>query len=379
MKKTRQLLLSLTLSLAFLLFSTPAGGIATYAASCNWHIVSSPNPSTQTINDLNAVTAVSASDIWAVGTAYLHGSYNQAIIEHWNGTAWKLVANPPNTFALNGIAAISANDIWAVGGAGSTVTEHWNGSTWTLVPGPNPSDVSILSGVSAVATNNVWAVGHYFDNSNNKRTLVEHWDGKSWSIVASPNVGSNFNALSGVKAITANNVWAVGDVYDFHTNVDQTLIEHWDGSVWKVVSTPSIPSAGFSAITAVTASDMWAVGLILINGGTNTQPLTEHWNGSKWSIVTGPTPYSSFLSGVSALSTNNVWAAGTFNSSSGAASTLVEHWDGTQWTTVSSPSPAEFNYLNGIVAISSTRIWAVGDFQGGMANNIGFTLSETYC
>ncbi len=379
MKKTGQILLSLTLSLAFLLFSTSTGSSASYAASCNWHIVNSPNPSGQTYATLNAVAAISTNDIWAVGTATINGSSIESIIEHWNGTTWKLVPNPPATFTLNGISAVSSDDIWAVGGAGSTVTEHWNGSQWTLVPSPDPSDVSILTGVSAVSTNNVWAIGYYFDNSNTRRTLIEHWDGKSWSVVASPNVGTNPDALNSVKAISASNIWAVGFFYSSPKNADQPLIEHWDGSSWKIVSTPSIPSAGLSAITSVSAGDLWAVGAIFINGGVNIQPLIEHWNGSKWSIIIGPTPYNSYLLGISALSANNIWAAGTYNSSSGAALTLIEHWDGTQWTTVSSPSPLEFNYLNGIVAISSTHIWAVGSFSGGLANNNSPTLTETYC
>ncbi len=378
MKKIGQLLLS-SLPLAFLLFSTWAGGNAAYASTCNWHVVPSPSPPTQTVNDLNAVAAVSASDIWAVGVAYLNGRINQAIIEHWNGTAWKLVVHPSGAFSLTSITMISAHDIWTVGGVGQTVTEHWNGTKWALVASPNPSSEALLTGVSAIATNNVWAVGYYFDNSNNKRTLVEHWDGKSWSIVASPNVGSNYNALSGVKAVTANNVWAVGDVYDFHSNIDQTLIEHWNGSAWSVVTTPSIPSAGLSSVTVITASDLWAVGITLINGGTNTQPLTEHWNGSSWSIVTGPTPYSSFLSSAVALSTKDVWAVGAFNSSSGGASTLVEHWNGMQWATVSSPSPGPFSYLYSVTAVSSTHIWAVGAVFGGTANSDTTTLVETYC
>ena len=144
MKKTGQLLLTMALSLAFLLFSTPAAGIASRAsvASCNWHIVNSPTPSPQNYSQLNAVTAVSASAIWAVGIAYLNRTPNQAITEHWNGTTWKLVANPPNTITLNGISAISANDIWAVGGyqdsnfAAHTLTEPWNGNTWSIVPSP---------------------------------------------------------------------------------------------------------------------------------------------------------------------------------------------------------------------------------------------------
>src|SRR6266487_3561651 len=89
---------------------------------------------------------------------------------------------------LNGIAAVSASDVWAVGfyiDAG-TLIEHWNGSSWKVVPSPNLGvqhvDVS-LSSVAAVSASNVWAVGSYLDVSNNTntyKTLSEHWNGSSW-------------------------------------------------------------------------------------------------------------------------------------------------------------------------------------------------------
>src|SRR6266567_9008360 len=150
MKVTRQFLLSLALPLAFLLFCIPTGGSAAHATTCNWRVVSSPNPSTQTFNSLNAIAAVSASNIWAVGTAELNGSPNQAIIEHWNGTTWNLVSTQLKSSVLNSIAVISASDIWAVGGSGQTLTAHWNGTTWTTVASPNPSSESFLTGVSAI-------------------------------------------------------------------------------------------------------------------------------------------------------------------------------------------------------------------------------------
>ena len=94
---------------------------------------------------------------------------------------------------LNGIAAVSASDVWAVGfyidGGDNTLIEHWNGSSWKVVPSPNLGvqhvDVS-LSSVAAVSASNVWAVDSYLDVSNNTNTLSEHWNGSSWRVVPSP-------------------------------------------------------------------------------------------------------------------------------------------------------------------------------------------------
>src|SRR5947209_19350297 len=98
-------------------------------ASCNWRVVPSPNPATgKTIfNTLNGVAAVSANDVWAVGTE-MNSTPNQAIVEHWNGTKWQLSKPAQASFAeLNGVVALAADNVWAVG----TLIEHWNGSTWS--------------------------------------------------------------------------------------------------------------------------------------------------------------------------------------------------------------------------------------------------------
>src|SRR5204862_547524 len=103
--------------------------------------------------------------------------------------------------------------------------------------------------------------------------------------------GSRSSYLSGVAAVSANDIWAVGG----------SLIEHWDGSNWSVVPSPS-PSAGYSnlyGVAAVSANDVWAVGS---SGYDPFQTLTEHWNGRSWSVVPSPNPgiYSQ-LNGVAAV------------------------------------------------------------------------------
>src|SRR2546421_12759221 len=57
--------------------------------------------------------------------------------------------------------------------------------------------------------------------------------GSSWSVVQSPNVGTSSNDLNGVAVVSSSNVWAVGE-----DNTNQALIEQWNGSSWKVVSSP---------------------------------------------------------------------------------------------------------------------------------------------
>src|SRR5206468_8477548 len=112
--------------------------------------------------------------------------------------------------------------------------------------------------------------------------------------------------LNGVAAISASNVWAVGT----HTAANGayvTLIEHWDGVRWSVVTSPS-PSATNNTLTAAAgtgASDVWAAGWTLDGGA-----LIEHWNGSSWSVVANPAPSGSLLYAVKAISPTDAWAVG---------------------------------------------------------------------
>ncbi len=121
--------------------------------------------------------------------------------------AWSIIQSPSpgaNGNDLSGVAAISAHDVWAVG---TTVTsnsamliEHWNGSAWSLVNVPNPpNQYDNLVGATAIASNDIWAVGDYYTSSIPAQTLAVHWNGSNWSQVSSPNPSSFVDDLSSVS------------------------------------------------------------------------------------------------------------------------------------------------------------------------------------
>src|SRR5207244_2669724 len=98
---------------------------------------------------------------------------------------------------------------------------------------------STLQGVAALSASNIWAVGAYF-NAGLSQTLIEHWDGATWSIVPSPNQGTTYdNYLYGVAALSANDVWAVGNYRNTPGYYLYTLTKHWDGATWSIVPSPS--------------------------------------------------------------------------------------------------------------------------------------------
>jgi hypothetical protein len=213
-----------------------------------WSIVPSQDPGLS-INKLNDIAAVSANDVWAVGISSDGNSptLGQVLIEHWNGRQWSVVKNPDVKSSdnfLTSVTAVSATDIWAVGtssnsistNAGQTLIEHWNGTRWSVVPSPNvdgkgnvvgslvnsmapvPTAGSVgdmLASISAISANDIWAVGTSFTNinSNNgiEKSFTLHWNGQQWSLIKSPNPGSDTTMLISVDHIPGtSHAWTVG-------------------------------------------------------------------------------------------------------------------------------------------------------------------------
>lgn len=98
--------------------------------------------------------------------------------------------------------------------------------------------------------------------ASSDKTLIEHWDGGGWSIVTSPSPASN-DTLTGVAARSATDVWAVGTRVDRSgaIPIDRTLTEHWNGTSWSVVASPNV-GANDNLLNGVSATpgDVWAVG-----------------------------------------------------------------------------------------------------------------------
>jgi hypothetical protein len=156
-----------------------------------------------------------------VGTS--SGSAGQlTLIEHWDGTAWSIVPSPSpatgvpgDSNTLDAIGGTGPDDLWAAGwdanedtGSISLLFELWNGTSWTAVASPTPlGSFQIANAITAISADDIWAVGE--DLTDGNVTLAAHWNGKKWSIVSTPNLtgGRDIqNELSGVAAIGPDNV-----------------------------------------------------------------------------------------------------------------------------------------------------------------------------
>src|SRR5687768_17542564 len=64
------------------------------------------------------------------------------------------------------------------------------------------------------------------------------------SIITSPNPASNANKLNAAAAVTSNSIWAVGSFVD-SSGVSQTLIEHWNGNRWSIITSRNAPGNNY--------------------------------------------------------------------------------------------------------------------------------------
>jgi hypothetical protein len=309
----------------------------------------------------------------------------------WTVQKTQLLGTSDNS--LGPVAGSSPADVWAVGDylpdaaasnqdATLSFAEHYNGKAWTVVRTPNAGpNFSSFYGLAATG-GEAWAVGEHLNAAYQDRGLVEVWNGHSWSIADTPQPGSLRDMFFGAAALSANDVWVVGD-QEGADGIFETLAEHWDGSSWTVVPTPDPGWAGnhLYAMDAVSPDDVWAVGQEL-TGSTPDQPLVEHWNGTCWSVVSLPGVPSSnvLLDGITAARDGQVWAVGEADSPAGGGQPLIEHHaPGQGWQVQTLPAvPGKANWANLYgVAASGGTVYAVGTYvDPATDNNNALVLSS---
>jgi hypothetical protein len=363
----------------------PTAGRVAEPSPNDWSVATTPNPGVWG-NIILGMSARTVNDVWAVGIQETETS-NGTLAIHWNGANWTAVPTPnPSSDcqdgniqwtgqALHGVDAVSATDVWVVGSGcydEAPIIEHWDGSSWSLVAGARHSkgfdSMAALYDVAAISASNVWAVG--YQGTDDFSTYIDHWNGTSWSEAASPGGSSNY--FTSISATGPNDIWAVGLAGGGHN-----LIEHFDGSSWSVVASPQPAGAsGLDSVTAISPTDAWAVGS---KRGTapRESTFTLHWNGSTWSEVPSPNPSNApsatnQLRSVAALSPNNVWAVGMYENEQTnfhQNRTLVLHWDGLSWSIVASPTPGLTGELTAVaarpspLAVRQKQIFAGGFFS----------------
>lgn len=201
--------------------------------------------------NLRGVWVLSSSDVWACGVG--------GVILHFDGTSWSSVSSGFTT-DNDACWASSSTDVWFTGGAialrydGSTFTKYTFAGTMLAVSGTGPNDVYVTG-----------------ENTN-----VHRWNGSAWTTLTP---GTGTTSYLTVLAVPSSGAW-VSDVMPSKQTV------FWSGSSW----TNKAVSAYFNSMSDVGTSDIWGVG----NSGK-----VAHWNGTAWSTPTTP------------LGTANLWSVTT--------------------------------------------------------------------
>jgi len=284
-----------------------------------------PSPDAPGADDtfLNDMAYVAADDIWAVGRGYGQfnpGDYNQlTFATHYDGSEWSVVPTPsPNpapelTFCeLNAVEALSSTNVWAAGtkwdqdpatgyvGLHNLVL-HWDGSSWQTVPTPIPGSIG-LQGVSgdgiydilALAPDDIWFFGEWIritpQSFTVRQALAMHYDGSSFTVHEDmPVVGSNGATILASDAASPNDIWAVGMAGDGDPATNQSYIYHWDGSQWEHRPAPQVPGYQhvLGDVKVLATDDVWISGSSWAPPNTVTQFML-HWDGSGHEFIQVP-------------------------------------------------------------------------------------------
>lgn len=330
------------------------------------------------LNKPSAIATIAGDDVWVVGSTKDDAHAIRTGAEHWDGSGWSQVPVPDvggEANALNGVDASGSKNVWAVGyssaraGRQVTLIERWNGTRWQVATSPNAgtSGDNVLTSVDVLGANNAWAVGSS-RTSKARKSLIQRWNGTSWELVSSPNPGTLGNSLLGVAAAGPDDIWAVG----WRNSGDglRSLLLHYDGTRWTAGS--AVPNVGtgdnvLTGVSAVSGDDVWATGYYV--DGEEHKTLTLHYDGSSWSHVpsrNGPDG-TSVLMGVDASSPTNAWAAGfEYRTATHRYVASTQRWDGSGWTVspndISDDGKKESAMFDVAKAPGSSQVWAIGRF-----------------
>ncbi len=321
-------------------------------------------------SEVAGVAALSSRDAWAAGTEC--GSpcdTSTLLVGHWNGKKWGLI-RPPAKFvnnALNAsasaVAPVSASVAWVFADENVVVNHSFallrSRSSWSPVT-DLATGTSITTAV-APSAKDAWAFG---ENVSSFRPYAVHYNGKHWSAVSFGALGTDSSALS------ASNIWVIGQAATVPKSRLRVIIEHYDGKTWRKAALPklALPAGEVldgSAIDAIGRNDVWAtaVPVSATTGGSEPGIVALHYNGKAWARVKVPYPVTlvdgPFL--VAQDGKGGIWLSAD-QLSSGAYRPFLYHDSGGHWTRIAPPAGhGDATELLSMAWVPGTRtLWAVG-------------------
>jgi hypothetical protein len=319
---------------------------------------------------LTAVAAVSPTDVWAIGQ-YRGGT---RLMEHYDGSAWRVVAPPPLPHgALRSISA-HGSAVWVVGACyvasgGYGCAARYTGTNWVRVAIPKQFSSDFVYNAVLVFSNTNVVVGGAF---NDKSELIR-WNGKTWSRVhdvpyAGQTIGiagtlSNHLFSAGVSLATSQRVSSHGTFEHERANGSWQLSQAFGPNP---SATPIFDSSA-AAIFASSADNAWVVGRLWNEPADAWIPVAMRWNGATQTAVTvANQPADGNLAGVFTARPDDTWAVGW----AGGATLIAHYTGGASFSQVT--SPVANGELLAITAVpgAESDMWAVGLSSAGDAQPI---------
>jgi len=186
-----------------------------------WTVQFVPNPKAENGSELNAVSCTAVDACTAGGTYYYADVASSVFAMRWNGTSWRMQAQPNlQGQSVNATDSVSCSGPATCTSVGSwtndwqeTLAENWGGVFWRIQLTPNPptSVGSELISVSCVASGTCESVGNWSPSQTTGSALAEGYDGRWWTRQWTPTPsGATFSDLSGVDCLAAESCVAVG-------------------------------------------------------------------------------------------------------------------------------------------------------------------------
>lgn len=249
------------------------GGFLEHWNGSSWNAVDTPVvPPTIYSYWFSSVSSLSPADAWTVGHStsrnFSPGNGEQALTAHWDGKVWSVVKSPDLHADLNGtelydVVALTHDNVWAVGYTSSrsqsqlALIEHWDGKSWHVVASPQPQGSDLTSAatlwsLSALGPDDIWAGGYYIVSGLN-HYLLEHWDGHAWNLVSPSPTQQGKAFIRQVVAVSDRDVWGLDD--------NNTLL-HWSGTSWSSSPFPDVEQNGYAIgrMAVLPGDQLWLVG-----------------------------------------------------------------------------------------------------------------------
>jgi hypothetical protein len=296
-------------------------------------------------------------------------------------TPWRIMTSPNSGNLHNHLQEVSCvNNLRCVAVGFSqdpatlfrrNIAATFSAGTWKLSSVPQRGTASNnLWNVSCVSATRCVAVGFYANlDAGYYKTLIATFNGSTWKLESSPNRPNQDNYLFGVDCADATHCVAVGR--SFNQTSSKSLVLTLDGgNVWKMPGVPLRADADnlLADVSCATATTCKAVGYTVADADNATKTLVLSRSGSTWSIdtsadrVTG----SSLLRDISCPSETTCVAVGASDPSDAAQDeqSLVETFSAGTWAIQTSPDRAgSDNHLWAVSCSNEANCVAAGQSQ----------------